>query len=580
MPDTDSSLQDETRPEPTPPKNRHALFWALGAALLLNLPYLMALFAIGHLPPVAQTLVVGAIVFIVPGLPWAARAPADGVVMLFRVVLISLAAALAAWLILLPWPGLTNRVGFILLLALVTNIGLWLHAGRLANVAAPFRSRAGAGILLVAALFFAQTYLGAAHFVPALEDQDMETQGTAYGLMHEAAPTMVTNRDTTYFFAHPLLLHFWIGESAFISDDLDRLRYHHDAARTLERGPALLAQWELNFERFESDPVLLPTRTPNIFLSVFTIIAMSFLVLRLTGSGVAAIGAALLYMTLPEIYVRSSYGGYLAITNFLLIVGAYFYLDAARLFPTRAGASPRKTVGPWGFTAAFLGGWADQKAVLLPMAAPVHAGLRILLDGKLSLKQGFAAMVARVWTSRDFINASMIVFGFVAGWLLFVVYGLAIAPDDFIADHIKGHIAARLRNPTDALQAAITQIDWYPSIAGLWLEFANHTGWLVSFLMVIAAAWTAPRIRDAEGFFLIWALIGAIGFSLVDWRQTKHLAHILPALVILVPLFWVRLGERLRLAVGAVVALAILLNAWRIIGVMQDFTTLQPTPIW
>ena len=82
------------------------------------------------------------------------------------------------------------------------------------------------------------------------------------------------------------------------------------------------------------------------------------------------------------------------------------------------------------------------------MAAPVHAGLRILLDGKLSLKQGFAAMVARVWTSRDFINASMIVFGFVAGWLLFVVYGLAIAPDDFIADHIKGHIAARLRNPT------------------------------------------------------------------------------------------------------------------------------------
>ncbi len=580
MPNSAPGLQDENRSDPTPLQSRHAHLWTLGAALVLNLPYLLALFAIGHLPPFAQALVVGAIIFLLPGLPWAARAPADGVVMLFRVVLISLAAALAAWLILLPWPGPTSRVSFILLLALFTNIGLFLHAGRLANIAAPFRSTAGAAVLLVAALFYAQTYLGAAHFVPALEDQDMETQGTAYGLIHEATPTMVTNRDTNYFFAHPLLLHFWIGESALISDDLEKLRYHHDTARVGDRGPELSAQWERNFERFDSEPVLLPTRTPNIFLSAFTIIAMGFLVLRLTGSTVAAIGAGLLYMTMPEIYVRSSYGGYLAITNFLLVVGAYLYLEAASLFPARADAPLRRPVGRWVFAAGFLGGWADQKAVLLPMAAPVHAGLRILLDGTLSLKQGFAAMVARVWTSRDFITASLLVFGFVTGWSLFALYGLAIAPSDFFADHIYSHIAARIYDPASALQATVTQIDWYPSITGLWLEFANHTGWPVIFLMFIAAAWAAPRIRNAEGFFLIWALIGAIGFSLVDWRQTKHLAHILPALVILVALFWARLDGRLRLAVGAVAALAVLFNVWRVIGVMQDFTILQPTPIW
>lgn len=550
---------------------------------LSNLPFVLALAFEGLLPPLLQVLVVGSIIFLVPGLAWTDRRSGDACVVLFRVVVASSLASLAAWLMILMLPGPTSRVAFLVLLALFTNAGLWLGLRRGWYHAAPFNAPLPRMLSAVAALFFLQSFLGAAYFVPALEDQDMETQGTAYGLVHDLAPTMVTNRDTAYFFAHPLLLHLWIGESALISGDLERLHHFHEASIAARENPSQIqAQWAKEFARFQADPVLLPTRTPNLFLGALTLLPLGFLVFRLSGSQAAAIGACVIYATLPEIYVRTSYGGYLAVTNFLLTTGTYLYLHAAGLLPARSGIEdPVAPVRRSTWTAAFLGSWADQKFLLLPLAAPLHAGLRILLDLPALLADGWRDLIRKVAARPDFIAALLVGTGFAIGWASYALYGLTVAPADFIQDHLKTHIWWRLNKAPEVNLFRVEQGGFvYPSVVALWRQLADHTGWLLAPALLLGLWRAAPRVRQADGMLLIWALVGAIGFSLIDWRQTKHLAHIIPPLVILAAVAWASLEGRTRWAFGALIGAAVAWNLWRVGLLMSDFEYLKPLPIW
>lgn len=562
-------------------------FWSSGMIpriVLSNLPFLAALLLNGWLPSPIETLVVGAILLLVPGLAWTDHRRGDAVVVLFRAALASLVAALAVILILILVGAPAHRSAFLIILALMTNAGILLGHRKGWFDANPFADPMPRLISAIAALFLLQSYLGAAYFVPALEDQDMETQGTAYGLMHELAPTMVTNRQTSYFFAHPLLLHVWIGESALISEDLGRLKYHHEASIAVRGDPSagtIEAQWNKAYAQFEKDPVLLPTRTPNIFLGALTLFPMGFLVFLMTGSRVAALGACVMYMTLPEIYVRTSYGGYLAVTNFFLLSGAYFYLLTSGLLPQRGMIGTHASIRRSTWAAAFLGGWTDQKFLLLPMAAPLHAGIKALLDLP-SLVSGGLQHFVRTFLARPYVIAGLLIgTGFVAGWMTFAAYGLLVAPGDFIQDHLKSHIWWRLNKVTDVNLTRVEQGGFvYPSVLALWQQFAHHTGWLLVPPMILGLLYAVPRVREAYGLLLIWAVVGIVGFSLVDWRQTKHLAHILPPLVMLAAIYWASLKGPARSLLGGLIAIAIAWNVWRIILLMNDFEYLKPLPIW
>jgi hypothetical protein len=553
--------------------------WRIG---LSNLPFALALLLPSFLPQFIEVLVVGAIIFLVPGLAWTDHRRGDAAVILFRSAVASLVAALAVMLI-LTLVGLGgHRTAFLLSLALVTNGGIWVGVRMGWFNGRPFSDPLPRLISVIAAAFLLQSYLGAAYFVPALEDQDMETQGTAYGLMHEFVPTMVTNRETRHFFAHPLLLHFWIGESALISDDLDRLKYHHDASLAALSDPgAIEAQWQKAYAQFEKDPVLLPTRTPNLFLGALTLFPMGFLVFLLTGSRIASLAACVIYLSLPEVYVRTSYGGYLAITNFFLLSGAYFYLLASQLLTPAGPIGTHASIGRSTWAAAFLGGWTDQKFLLLPMAAPLHAGIKALLNLP-SLISGGLQRFLRTLFARPYIIAGLLIgTGFVAGWMTFAAYGLVVAPADFIQDHLKSHIWWRLNKVTDVNLTRVEQGGFvYPSVLALWQQFADHTGWLLIPPMILGLLYAVPRVREAHGLLLMWAAVGIVGFSLVDWRQTKHLAHILPPLVMLTAVYWASLQGKARAVMGAVLAAAVAWNLWRIVLLMNDFEYLKPLPIW
>jgi hypothetical protein len=79
---------------------------------------------------------------------------------------------------------------------------------------------------------------------------------------------------------------------------------------------------------------------------------------------------------------------------------------------------------------------------------------------------------------------------------------------------------------------------------------------------------------------LLWVAIGAVGFSLVDWRQTKHLAHLLPPLVALTGAFWASRPKAARDVLTVVITVGVIWNVWRIGRLMLDFGYLAPKPIW
>jgi hypothetical protein len=575
-------MQTESSVEARAPVKSSRAGWSSPAALLRiglsNLPFVLALVVIQQLPAFLTTLVVGGILFLSPGLAWVDRRGADTFVVLFRAVIFSLLAALLTWLAMLALPGPTSRVGFILMLAAITNLGLLRGFRNGYYEGGPRFTRLTLLATAVAAAFFLQTFVGVAYRVPPLEDHDMETQGTSYGLINDFVPTMVTNRHKVHFFAHPLLLHFYIGASALVSDDLERLHYYHESSLAVQAGADLIRRWQQDLAHFERDPVLLATRTPNLFFATFTLFPLAFLVFRICGSRAAAAGSCVIYMTLPEIYVRSAYGGYMAITNFLTLSGAYFYLQSSGLFPyTEAGADDAADARRRAASTAFIGAWSNQKSILIAMATATHAGLCFVLERGTAV---FSELWRRARAKPEVVTAFAIGVCFVAGWATYALYGLSVAPQDFFNDHIKSHVAGRLRlrdvNVTEARQG-----EWvYPSIVALWRQFSAHTGWVIVGAALLGAARAAKHFKKAEGLFLSWLAIGAVGFSLVDWRQTKHLSKIVPPLVVLIGLLWASLDKRTRTAFTLVLAGAVLWNVWTISRLMADFNYLKPLPIW
>jgi len=74
------------------------------------------------------------------------------------------------------------------------------------------------------------------------------------------------------------------------------------------------------YEHYARSPHKLATRTPSIFLASLTVALLGCWAAALSGQWWAGMLAALAYATSPEVFVRSSYGGYFAISNFALLL--------------------------------------------------------------------------------------------------------------------------------------------------------------------------------------------------------------------------------------------------------------------
>src|SRR5690606_34547291 len=113
--------------------------------------------------------------------------------------------------------------------------------------------------------------------------------------------------------------------------DLEGLRYYRDTVAAVENASydEQVAIWrERILPRFRASPFLLATRTINVGLGALALLTLGFLAFEVTRSRHPALLACLLYGTLPEVYVRSSYGGYYAGTAFFMLSTAWFYMEA------------------------------------------------------------------------------------------------------------------------------------------------------------------------------------------------------------------------------------------------------------
>jgi len=77
------------------------------------------------------------------------------------------------------------------------------------------------------------------------------------------------------------------------------------------------------------------------------------------------------------------------------------------------------------------------------------------------------------------------------GWLGFAACWLAVAPREFVADHIRARALDRVVRETVQLRAGKR----YPSIIRLWIKFIQHYG---SFLLVACAVTCAGGASAAR----------------------------------------------------------------------------------
>jgi hypothetical protein len=392
----------------------------------------------------------------------------------------------------------------------------------------------------------------AAVVVPPLEDQDMEMQATAHALATRQVPMTLTNRSTAYYFAHPPLVHFWQAGTFALSGRLSRVAFYDEAGRRTARAPFVeppseaplvrrphYEEWKPLLRRFLAEPQLWPARQVSVLLGALAAGLLATLAASLTASTAAGVVLAAVMVTFPETLVRGAHGAYYAATVLLALV----ILDA--LDEERGSATAML-----GSALAFL---VDQKGLMVPaawaLAAPAGTGRRRFL----ALAGGLLGAAA------------------------FVAYGLAVDAPTFLFDFVREHVTRRLSG-TD-IRFAGDAARFYPSIGELWAEYIGRYGFAFVAWAVVAVGIALRRPRPKARAAAAAVLLGALVFSLVDWRQTRHLALVTAPAMIAIAESWPRSPGWRRAALIAAVALLVR-NLWAAWPLLSSFESLRPRAGW
>jgi hypothetical protein len=535
-------------------------------AFLLNLPFALCHPALPLLTePLSRSFAINAVLFLIPGLPLAgilaSRRPSIKPFLLFVIVgsfTLFVAILIVFFLAHIPVNAGTiwNTTWVLTNLFVLLNVALggkpFLVTGGLTRL-----HKIGLILFIIAYISF---YFGAVRIVPITGDNDAEMQGTVHGLLTSLEPRFFTTRDTTHYFAHPPLLHLCIAASFLYYDrwtDLAVFDPGPNPSISSPRGESI------RLLKTYFKPYPLETRTPNIFFGALTVACLGTWIAASSAGLALAFLAALAYMLTPEVFVRSSYGGYFAIGN-LILMGIALAEEERSLSPKLARLAC--------FLTGALAAIADHKLVVVVAGLALWEALR----------------------SREPVRARAIsalrhptAIGFATGTVLFWLYGFAVDARSFWIEHVHYHLLDRIIHQPTPWQVA----GHYPGIVALWLEFTRDTGWLLlplalmAFVVLLQRSRTsgmsdnAGEWRSTTGFWLLWTTFTALIFSVVDWRQTKHLV------IMTLPLFLApaRAAGRtrfLRLLIGLVFALLIAWNLKTIAALSIDFQALQKLPEW
>lgn len=545
--------------------------------------------------PLLLSAAINALVLCVPGLGWL-RLVGRLVVDRASAVLLTVALSAGAGALAVVGPILvgvtTGPILHAALVAVLTNAGLAATWGRpwpLAprppgTLAWPILAAAGAAA-------YVALFIGGTRFMPPIPDQDTEIQGTAYGIIHRGVPLMLHDRRLPYHFAHPHLLHWLAAEGMLLSGELEAFKPYYDAAvtarrwrrgplipgqafatygppvgwrpqknpirvRVLEVGPdavvldqpvrvrradgslapttsptpaqfwdgvLLRAYDDTLAQTFQRQPLLWQTRLVNFALMLVALFLLHELAGRLSGSLAISILVPLAYASVPEVIGRACCAAYMPVTIVFLVAGGWWYLAPRRGRPGTAAATAPFCQGPWPWGVAFTAGaflaLANHKAVVA-VAAMVLAGAVAH-----ALRKGWRGGLRALITSP-------VLWGFVAGTAAFWVAGLLVSPEVFITDHLLYHGLDRVAH-VDTLGYVVGGV--YPGVGELWWRFVWDLGLALPAVAAAALVWlvAAGAGRERHVLTLIfWLVLVSVAFSVIDWRQTKHLMHLMPVVVL------------------------------------------------
>jgi len=421
-------------------------------------------------------------------------------------------------------------------------------------------------IVLILVLSLIVLVFASIMIVPPLLDQDFETEATAWGLMHDWIPLCVNDRSLIYFYAHPLLFHYYIGFNALNQDRLDDFKEYYEISKRCKRKLKRLSKRlegsefeqakpgtvkkDLFFmiQHFNSNPDKRISRSLSIFFALVMLIILFLSMVRDGQANTLALLLIVFLLTTPEFVVRASYGGYMAISCCFLTLALVLQ-----------GSDPghRKERVAVGILAAL----ANHKLAFHYLGTVVFS---ILRAGKKLVGGSFNRMRA-----AGLFPWGMLGFG--CGTLLFWLYGFVTNKDAFYIDHLRIHILNRVGAED------LFHYTGYLSSVGVWIEFFQHQGYVLLILWMYALIAGFKRYGLRYGGVVIPLLLGIILFTLTDWRQTKHLMLLLPYIFVFYPIPAQRSG---RVILSVICITGIARNIFVLVKLAQDFSYISPTPLW
>lgn len=486
------------------------------------------------------------LIFILPGLVWFSyikREREDPIFSLASIYLFSFLHLVFSLALLIILKVEVNSFSFLSTILILTGLGLFKFKSyeiKIKNIKL---------ILIIVFSTLIVVYYGV-HRIPKNHLDDIFIS-TAYGLTHSFKPHSPIVSPPIYF-AHPILSHYFSCFALVLTDQINFLSNLSDS------------KWG---DLIASNPFLLfSLRTPYIFLTVLFNITLYILLTKLTNSNWLSLLGVALYQTLPEVFVRSSLPSYATITNLCLLLIAYFYIFYS---------------GDKKFSTSFY---------LL--------GIFTLLFCHKSLFIIIPIFLHQLWRKKNILKiiSTKIIIGFFIGLLLWTAYGLSISPKAFIHNFYRVHLIDRLLHikgpriylpPHQIAEYKDKPEVKYPSPLQLWSEFSHSLGAPLLFLGVLSVLYLPIYKRKMEvkdkgenvDIFSFWFIVGALIFSMVDWRQTKHLMLITPPIVISLVILTVQ-KKYLRFITSSIICCIIMRNILFILKLVENFGYYQPSPSW
>lgn len=552
-----------------------------------------------------NSLFVNILMYALPGLCWIGLLKNridDHIANLFWIFTLSTSVHLFVHVVHLIVGVDPNPYLFLLVIAIISNIGIYIS--RPHQVFENFKfPRMQVVILSLASLCVFSCLYSGMKTLPEQIDLDGEHQGTVYGFMHELKPYLTSDIVVSpYYFAHPPLSNLYNAYSAFYLNKADDYKFYYDTAKTAERVLALdvnqrakirIGDVEHVIERqdhqyfviqesrgesrlqipymkdrmierlseedqneFYRRPRVFPTRVSNLFAGVMTYLVLFQLIVVVTNSRLLGFVGGFVFIFSPGIFVRTCFSEHVAFTNCIMAMLAYQYFR-----PEAFTFKSKRRVSWAAYIPGVIAGLINQKIVIL--IVPLFL---------LEVFKRFRNMSKSPADTQPSAGLA-IVTGFTIGTLVFWLYGLLVDQQAFIISHLQSHLFDRVlhRNTMFA--------DDYPGLIQLWREFFKEFPlfWLALFGIVC----NLKNIFSKRiVFLLMWAVFGAISFSLVDWKQTNHLMLIIIPLIVLLMNYIEQHKIGYKRCLKILVGLCLLYSFWIDLQLMQDFTYYMPTSGW